>query len=222
MTTNRRNRNKQDKLFAQVAAFLATQGKEMPSVDSATDRDYRNDDAVLLFVHHPAGFKPGICKNCGRVFGVNKKAVGFCSDPCRREDWRKTTGLEWRAISTHDVWEGDPPLILKPEQFDRLRQLAEWFSTNRTVLDTLVEKPSEQAPELEFLSEVESDPEDSEDFDPQEIAELVLQDDQIPTLETIVKDAPNEFQESLPTNPHHGPSASSLELTSEEAFLFES
>lgn len=220
MPTPKRRRNKQDALFAQVAAFLATQGKEMPSVDSATDRDYRSNDAVIVFAHHPAGFKPGICKNCGGVFATNRKSVGFCSDPCRREDWRKTTGLEWRAISTHDVWEGDPPLIISPEQFEKMRAIAAWFNTNRTMLDTLVEKPSTQAPELEFLSPAESDPEDSEDFDPQEIAEELFQRGLV-TEEEFVATSASESQEFLPTNPHHEPSASSLELTDEEASLFE-
>lgn len=218
MPTPRRNRNKQDKLFSQVAAFLAAQGKEMPSVDSATDRDYRSDDAVLIFAHHPTGFKPGICKTCQRPFATNRKAVGFCSDPCRREDWRKTTGLEWRAISTHDVWNGDPPLIISPTQFEKMRQIAAWFNTNRTILDTLVERESEPVPELEFLSPAESDPEDSEDFDPQEIAEEVLL---LEDLGIALEDVPNEFQESLPTSPHPEPFASSLELTEEEASLFD-
>jgi hypothetical protein len=150
----RRKAKKQDNLFAAVNAFLASQGKDtIENLDAATDRDYRSDDAVTIFAHNPPGFKPGVCKNCKRPYGTNRKSVGFCSDPCRREDWKKTTGLEWRAVSVHDVWDGDPPLVISPDQFEKLRQIAEWFNTNRTTLNTLIEKRSGAAPELEFLEE---------------------------------------------------------------------
>jgi hypothetical protein len=213
-----RNKKKQDTVFSKVAEFLAAQGMQMPDVDTATDRDYRSNDAVVIFAHHPAGFKPGICKECGKPYATNRKSVGFCSDPCRRDNWKKTTGLEWRAISTHDVWEGDPPLIISPEQFEKMRQIAAWFNTNRTVLDTLVEKPLVEAPELEFLAPGEENPMDSlSQTDPEIEAEKFLT--QIGWFEESLTD---DIPESLPTSPHSEPSLSALELTEEEVYLFES
>lgn len=208
--SRRRQTKKQDNLFAQVAKFLEAQGKETPNVDTATDRDYRSADAVVLFVHYPGIFKPGVCKTCGGAYATNRKAVGFCSDPCRREDWQKTTGLPWRAISTHDVWDGDPPVIISPEQFEKLRQLAAWFNTNRTVLDNLVQRESEDVPELEFLEPV--DPKDSLDLpDPQILVQAVIEELQGGEEDPV----PNP-----PTNRLYGQDGSTLELTEEEAFLF--
>ena len=45
------------------------------------------------------------------------------------------TGLEWGAVSTHDVWYGDPPMIVTPDQFAKLKAIAEWFTQNQTTLD---------------------------------------------------------------------------------------
>lgn len=213
----RRNAKKQENLFAAVNAFLAAQGQEtIKDLDKATDRDYRSDDAVAIFVHNPAGFKPGICKNCDRPYATNRKSVGFCSDPCRREDWKKTTGLEWRAVSIHDIWEGDPPLIISPDQFEKLRQIAAWFNTNRKVLDTRIERPTTEVPELEFL---EAGLEETEDLpvDPQILVQALIEESDENDESNSLQDQPDDPH----TNPESSPDSSSPELDWLEVSLSE-
>lgn len=151
-------RKQQNKLFADVAKFLAARGEELPDIASATDRDYRSDTAVAIFARDPHGFVPQKCKYCDRVFGTNSKLIGYCSDEHRRMDWEKTTGLSWSAVEVStDCWDGNPPLIISPEQFSRLLGLSDWFQTNRTTLSSLVEKKSEPIPVVDFLEEHQED-----------------------------------------------------------------
>lgn len=209
-------------VLAAAAAFLATKNIEAPAVtqetlDALGDRDYRSNDAVLLFAHHPPGFIPGKCHNCGAIYAVNRKSVGFCSDPCRREDWRKTTGLEWSAISTHDVWEGNPPHIISPAQLKKLAALAEWFNTNQIDLDTLVEMESEPEPvELHGSNLLD-------ELGFQVVLDSAIPQDQIliGNFDQLFGSEEEDHESSLQTNPPQRPSESRLSLTDEEASLFE-
>lgn len=183
------------KLLADVVKYLAKQGVDAPDMASATDRDYRSDTAVAVFARDPHGFVPQKCKFCERVFGTNSKIIGYCSDEHRRKDWEKTYGLPWSAVeSKTDVWDGNPPLIIRPEQFDALRLLSDWFNTNRTTLSSLVEREKEPVPTVDFLEE---SPEDT-----------VLPGDQDFLLELLSpeseKDSGNDAP--LPTNPLPEPS----------------
>lgn len=217
----RGKRNDKAAVFAKMAAFLAEKNIEAPVVDqdvidSIDDRDYKSNDGALLFAHHPPGFKPGVCKNCGAVYMVNRNAVGFCSDVCRREDWRKTTGLPWSAVSTHDVWDGAPPHIISPEQIQKLAGIVDWFNTNRTSLDTLAENWKAEQEEI-VRQRLEDD-----------LGVPVVLDRSIPQNLIFAADFDSMFgesesdQESNPqTNPPASPSQSSLELSSEEASLFD-
>lgn len=215
----RREAKKRENIFAAVNAFLAAQGQDtIKDLDKATDRDYRNDDAVAIFAHNPAGFKPGVCKNCGKPFATNRRAVGFCDDPCRREDWKKTTGLEWRAVSVHDVWDGDPPLIISPEQFEKLRQLAAWFNTNRTTLDSLIERPTTEVPDVEFL---EAGLEETEDLpvDPQILVQALIEE---ASSEDDELDFLQDQRDDLRTSPESSLDSEDQELDWMEVSLSES
>lgn len=105
--------------------------------------NYRNEDAVVVFVNHPPHFMPGICKNCKRPFAANKKSVGFCSDLCRKEEWRRTMHVPWASVSTRDVWDGDPPLIVTPDQLETLEKLTRWFTQNQKSLEIQPLEPIE-------------------------------------------------------------------------------
>lgn len=142
---------KKDPLAAALA-FLEQHGVDTSEIPKERDKyDYRHNDAAVVFASSPSHFLPGICKNCGKTFAVNKRFVGFCSEPCRREDWRKTTGLEWGAISTKDVWDGDPPMIITPQQMKNLEAIVDWFNKNRTSLSLVPPtEESEQEPEIEI------------------------------------------------------------------------
>ena len=221
MPPRKRKGNDAAAVLAKMAAFLEAKNIEAPVVnqeviDSVNDRDYGNSDAALLFAHHPPGFIPGKCKNCGAIYAVNRKSVGFCSDPCRREDWRKSTGLPWSAVSTRDVWDGAPPHVISPEQLKLLAGIADWFNTNRTILDTLAETGPESQEE-----EAEANPSD--------VPEILVQvweptirglSDQIEFLESL--DLESDHTSNPQTNPPASPSDASLELSEEEASLFAS
>lgn len=141
------------KLMEKAQALIAANGVDPDTVEKPDGpvTNYRNEDAVVVFVNHPPHFIPGKCKNCGRVFAANKRSVGFCSDSCRKEDWRKTMHIPWAAVSTKDVWDGDPPMIVTPDQLETLEKLARWFTENQTRL------------EIQPLSPIEPRPKDSQD-----------------------------------------------------------
>lgn len=137
-------------IMAEALAFLSTMGVDTSEIPTETDKyDYKNEDAVVIFANQPSLFTPNICKNCKKPFATNKRSaigspVGFCSDICRREDWKRTTGLDWKAISTRDVWDGDPPLIITSQQLKNLESIVDWFNRNRKVLTLVPDQDTEQ------------------------------------------------------------------------------
>lgn len=189
----------QEKALAEALAMLAANNIDVSEMPQAVETDYRSNDAVAVFASWPDHFKPNVCRNCGKTFAVNKKSVGFCSDLCRREDWRKTTGLEWNRISTHDVWDGDPPMIITPSQYDNLKRIAEWFSRNQAEIESrLAQETAQERQEREEQEYWEtltlSDPEDQTP---------------IPTP-TVVRDLPATFdifepQQEDQGEPHTNP-----------------
>lgn len=166
---------KKGDLFAQIQALLeANSGGEEVTIDESAveTQSSRYADSPSVFVHYPAGFRPNVCKTCGRGFGTNRRAVGFCSDVCRKEDWRKTMLIPWSAISTNDPWYGEPPLIITPDQFDRLAAIAEWFNKNQGLLDTARQRwIAENSPEPE---EEEPEPLPVENTQPSEDSQTSL------------------------------------------------
>lgn len=125
------------KLLAKANALIAQNGVDLATVEQADGQgtNYRSEDAVLVFVNHPPHFIPGKCRNCGKHYAVNKKSVGFCSNDCRKEDWRRTMHIPYAAVSPRDVWDGDPPMIVTPAQYETLEKVARWFIQNQTVLE---------------------------------------------------------------------------------------
>lgn len=125
------------KIMEKAAALIAANGVNPDELDKPDGpvTNYRHEDAVVVFVNHPPHFIPGICKNCKRPFAANKKSVGFCSDNCRKEDWRKTMHIPWGSVSTRDVWDGDPPLVVTADQLETLEKLTRWFTQNQTRLE---------------------------------------------------------------------------------------
>lgn len=134
----------EEKILADALAMLAANNVDTTEMSTIVETDYRNNDAVTVFASWPEHFKPNICRNCGKTFAVNKKSVGFCGDLCRREDWRKTTGLDWNRISTHDVWDSDPPMIINPQQYENLRKIVAWFNRSQEALASMIAQQKEQ------------------------------------------------------------------------------
>lgn len=132
---------KEQKVMEMAAALIKQYGGDAKAVTEAEKpiHNWRNDDAVVELAKTPQKFVMRRCRNCGKPFGHNKpipvgELVGLCGDPCRREDWFKTTGLPYEILTTRDVWDGDPPMIIRPDQIEKLRALVEWFTKNETLL----------------------------------------------------------------------------------------
>lgn len=195
---------KKDPLAA-AFALLKEAGVELKEKPIIGAHNYRNGDAVVVFANLPAHFRPGICKTCGKAFATNKPSVGFCTDICRREDWLKTTGVEWAAVSTHDVWNGDPPMIVTPTQLANLKRIAEWFNKNQKDLEITVEPESVQEP-LAPLTEVSQ-----EDYSARVLG--IRTPEPEPEL---WEDLPSD----LPTTPHVSQSVATPVETSEVDDLF--
>lgn len=141
------------KIMAEAAKLLEKHGADTSEITPVDGPgvNYRSEDAIVIFANHPPHFKPGKCKNCDKTFAVNKKSVGFCSNECRKEEWRRKMGIPWAAVSTHDVWEGDPPLIITPEQLQTLENVTRWFIRNQKSLEIdlpAIELPPERPVEI--------------------------------------------------------------------------
>lgn len=139
-----------NKVLADALALLAKHNKDTTEMKPYVEVDFRNTEAVAVFVHEPHIFEARVCKNCGKSFAHSQKIpagtrVSFCSDFCRREDWRKNMRIPYEAVSIKDPWEGDPPLIVNPVQYENLRRIADWFSRNREALRIAADREKAQA-----------------------------------------------------------------------------
>lgn len=128
-----------EKAMAKAMAQLQKMDVSTENVDTTAtkpDTDYRPADAIAVLAHWPGGFVGRKCPECGNIFAANSKIIGFCSDPCRRENWAKTMGIPWNSVSTRrvDVWDGNPPMVISPEQFKKLQELARWVIQNENAL----------------------------------------------------------------------------------------
>lgn len=181
---------------AQIAAILAKFDiqTEKPVVP---EQHYQSDTATTVFSWVPSGFQANKCKECGRIFAHNQiiphgSRVGYCSDVCRRDSWKRSTGLDWFAVDTNrEPWDGDPPLIINPEQFKRLEGIANWFIKNRTTLETLRRESQPEEPEV-YQAETEYYP----------TTHLVLQtDDPFGFDDHVSYESEHQHQEVLQTSP---------------------
>ena len=149
---------KQDDILANALALLANNGVDTSGMKTYVETDFRNTEAVAVFTHQPEIFEARRCRNCGKAFAHSQKIpagsrVSFCDDFCRREDWRKTMFVDYDAVATGN-WDGDPPLIINPEQFANLKRLADWFNKNQEVLEIAADRKTEEEPtEEESLEE---------------------------------------------------------------------
>lgn len=156
-------KEKQEAALAKAIAMLAESGVDTSNMKPVVETDHRNEVAVATLVHSPQAFQARKCRNCKRPFAHNHiipfgSAVGFCSNLCAREDWKKSTGLDWNRISTRDVWDGDPPLIITPEQYENLRRIANWFNRNQEALANAADLQSSPV-ESDWSEEDEESPE---------------------------------------------------------------
>lgn len=151
------------------------------------EADYNHNNAVAMFAKVPEHFVQGKCMECEELFAHNQPIpagtrVGYCSDACRKKAFKKSTGIEWGAVvSNREPWDGDPPMIITPEQLKNLEKIADWFSRNRTTLEIVDPEPSEQPePSQELDSPLENQSPTSQepslllpdfDFDDQSIFE---------------------------------------------------
>lgn len=184
---------KQDDILANALAMLANNGVDTSGMKTYVETDFRNTEAVAVFTHQPEIFEARRCRNCGKSFAHTQKIpfgtrVSFCSDSCRREDWRKTMYVDYDAVATGN-WDGDPPLIISPEQFAALERLADWFSKNRVVLENAVghtTAPVEQ--EVESPEEEDHIPNPSPIQQPPATAEQESEFDPLPEISTDQND----------------------------------
>ena len=210
-----------------VAAILAKFNIKTDEPVVVPQADYRHDDAAAVFVAMPNSFQGNKCLECKKPFAHNQRIkvgsrVGYCSDLCRAEDFKKRTGIEYGRIQTgKQPWDGDPPLIMKPEHFEWFRQLNDWFTRNRTLIEILETEPSPELPETSSEEElpdiegpVESDqsPTDQE-FDPfADFAENVVQ------VSALKNQYLAESQTNHPTSPV--PSTSDGTIAEDDPFGF--
>lgn len=192
-------KEKQEAALAKAIAMLAENGVDTSNMNTVVETDYRSEQAVATLVHHPEAFQVRRCRNCQKAFAHNQiipfgSRVGFCSNLCAREDWKKTTGLDWNKISTRDPWDGDPPLIVTPEQYDNLRRITDWFNRNREALANAAVPQSEPAEEWDEIL-----PEDQVQFDP--VPRLLQEPPALPESDFDIFAEPQQDQDEPHTSP---------------------
>lgn len=185
MATNRQ-KAAQEKILADALALLAKNNVDTTGMKTYVETDFRNTEAVEVFIHQPQIFAQRRCLNCQKMFAHSQKIpagtrVSFCSDNCRREDWRKNMRIDYDRVSTADPWDGDPPLIVNPVQYANLERIADWFNRNREELKIAADLQKEQERLAEADRLVETGQWDSPDLPTttQDQTEQPLQDFEI-------------------------------------------
>lgn len=169
MPPARKRRQSADKAMDKVMELLAKHGKDTSQIEKPEikDYDYRSADAMVVFAHTPKHFVPGICKECKRPFAHNRPiphgtVIGFCSDVCRRDNWKKTTGIPFSAVHTRgDIWNGNVPMVITADQYEALKRIADWFTEHRANLqltDSAPVEPEVQSPGQLFPLDQDSAP----------------------------------------------------------------
>lgn len=130
-------------VLANALALLAANNVDTTGMKDYVETNFRNTEAVATLAHQPEIFQHNKCRECGRPFAHSQKIphgtrVAFCSTPCARDNWKRTTGIEYSRISTRDVWEGDPPLIINPDQYEALRRITAWFSRSQAEIKSML------------------------------------------------------------------------------------
>lgn len=144
-------------VLAEALAMLAANGVDTAGMKTYVETDFKNTEALAVLPHQPEIFEVRKCKNCGEPFAHTQKIpagtkVSFCGDSCRRQDWEKTMKIPYDAVKvSKDIWNGDPPLIISPAQMKNLKRLADWVNRNLEVLESVVDRTTEQ--ELEAIQE---------------------------------------------------------------------
>lgn len=129
---------KADRAMEQLAKMLASHGIEDKVIEDVresapTHRDAisRQGEAVLLFLESPAKFTTKYCKRpvCGEPFGTNYRGVAYCSDNCRSKHMSDLIGVKWDWLRATDEerWGGEPPLIIPPAAYRKIRQFVTFF-----------------------------------------------------------------------------------------------
>lgn len=138
-----------ESVLANALALLQANNVDTTGMKDYVETNFRNTEAVATLAHQPEIFQHNQCRECGKPFAHSQKIphgtrVAFCSTGCARDNWKKTTGLDYKRISTRDVWEGDPPLIINPDQYEALRRITAWFSRNQVeIKNTLAQGTTE-------------------------------------------------------------------------------
>lgn len=134
-----------------VAAILAKFSIKTDEPIEIPETNYNHNNAVAMFGKVPQYFVLGECRGCKQKFAHNQPIpagtrVGYCSDACRKRTFEKDTGIKWEAVISprrEPKWDGDPPMIITPEQLRNLRNIADWFTRNQTSLEIQDHGPDE-------------------------------------------------------------------------------
>lgn len=138
-----------------VAAILAKFNIQTDEPVEVPEANYNHTNAVAMFGKVPQYFVLGECQHCKEKFAHNQPIpagtrVGYCSDRCRKLAFEKNTGIKWgTVVSNREPWDGDPPMIITPEQLRNLRNIADWFTRNQTSLEIQDHDPVEELDDLE-------------------------------------------------------------------------
>jgi hypothetical protein len=196
----------------QIADILAKFNIQTEQPIEIPEADYGHNNALAMFAKVPEHFVQGKCMECGLLFAHNQPIpagtrVGYCSDSCRKAAFKKNTGLDWGMVnSSREPWDGDPPMIITPEQYKNLEKIADWFMRNRTTLEIHDQIPTgpEYLEDSESPTSQESAPQHSLDFD-----------------DELVSEQESQYQEVLPSSPLVSPDSVEPQSNSEVDDVFD-
>lgn len=195
-----------------VAQILAKFNIETDEPVEIPEANYNHTNAVAMFGKTPEHFVLGVCRGCGLEFAHNQPIpagtrVGYCSDGCRKRAFEKDTGIKWEAVVSprREPWDGDPPMIVTPEQLKNLEAIADWFTKNRTTLEIQNPEPEPELPDLE---------------DSFEYPKLILPEQALAELDfdssPLIYEQENQYPVAVHTNPLPEPVPATSEQTLSE------
>lgn len=129
--------------------------------ETAHDRSMQAE-ATLYQLAKPSAFMTKVCKQCGEEFSTSYRSVAYCSDTCRAKHLQSQSGIVWNPNKpAAERWGGEPPLIVPPEAYKKLKEFADHIQSQIQIETPQVAHVEEDPFDEVFQPQVEESTEES-------------------------------------------------------------
>jgi len=124
----------QDWVQSEVISLKSPESSRQKVKAEQYETKLREAEGVLLSLHYPKGMEEHTCKACKRKFGTNYVYNKHCSEECLK-DSLAVMGLSWNPEKPWaERWGAEPPLVVSPETWSKLKAFAERILQHEPVL----------------------------------------------------------------------------------------